>query len=253
MPPITPVPMARWLAEPAPLASTSGSTPQDEGHRGHHDRAGSAGGRLPAPPRPAPLPCACRSLANSMISIAFFADRPMMVISPTLKYTSFDRPRAWCAEQHAQHAQRHHQDHRQRDRPAFVQRGQAQEHRQQREAEQDEAPARRTAFPRATGRSIRSRSPRGSWPASRSISAIAVAGADSRARLRRRCASSGSRCSGRSASGPSTQRVLAKADSGTSLPRVVQHVERSRSRAACAPARRPARPRAAAARCSGSR
>jgi hypothetical protein len=28
MPPITPVPIARWLAEPAPVAITSGSTPQ---------------------------------------------------------------------------------------------------------------------------------------------------------------------------------------------------------------------------------
>ena len=27
MPPITPVPMARWLAEPAPLARASGNTP----------------------------------------------------------------------------------------------------------------------------------------------------------------------------------------------------------------------------------
>jgi hypothetical protein len=28
MPPITPVPMARWLAEPAPVASASGNTPR---------------------------------------------------------------------------------------------------------------------------------------------------------------------------------------------------------------------------------
>ena len=39
------------------------------------------------------LPCACRSLANSMIRMAFLADRPMMVIRPTWKYTSFSRPR----------------------------------------------------------------------------------------------------------------------------------------------------------------
>ena len=34
------------------------------------------------------LPWACKSLANSMIKIAFFADRPMTVIKPTWKYTS---------------------------------------------------------------------------------------------------------------------------------------------------------------------
>jgi hypothetical protein len=87
MPPSTPVPMARWLAEPAPLAMASGSTPSTEGHRGHDDGAEAQmrgfQGRLDHP-----LPWACRSLANSMIKIAFLADRPMMVISPTWKYTS---------------------------------------------------------------------------------------------------------------------------------------------------------------------
>ena len=39
------------------------------------------------------LPWACRSFAYSMISTAFFADRPMMVIRPTLKYTSLGKPR----------------------------------------------------------------------------------------------------------------------------------------------------------------
>ena len=39
------------------------------------------------------LPWACRSLANSMIRIAFFADRPITVIRPTLKKTSFGMPR----------------------------------------------------------------------------------------------------------------------------------------------------------------
>ena len=39
MPPITPVPMARWLAEPAPLAMHQRQHAEDEGHRGHDDRA----------------------------------------------------------------------------------------------------------------------------------------------------------------------------------------------------------------------
>ncbi len=40
-----------------------------------------------------PLPCACRSLANSMMRMAFFADRPITVIRPTLKKTSLGMPR----------------------------------------------------------------------------------------------------------------------------------------------------------------
>jgi nitric oxide reductase activation protein len=39
MPPITPVPMARWLAEPAPAGDGQRQHAQHEGHRGHDDRA----------------------------------------------------------------------------------------------------------------------------------------------------------------------------------------------------------------------
>ena len=39
MPPMTPVPMAFWPPEPAPLAMASGSDAEDEGQRGHQDRA----------------------------------------------------------------------------------------------------------------------------------------------------------------------------------------------------------------------
>jgi hypothetical protein len=79
--------MARWLAEPAPVASASGNTPRMKaidvitmGRK--RSRAASVAASM------ALLPCACRSLANSMIRIAFLADRPMMVIRPTWKYTS---------------------------------------------------------------------------------------------------------------------------------------------------------------------
>src|SRR5690606_30035573 len=79
MPPITPVPIARWLAEPAPEAITSGSTPRMKASevmmigRKRRCTASSVASINP-------LPCACRSLANSMIRIAFFADRPTTAI-----------------------------------------------------------------------------------------------------------------------------------------------------------------------------
>ena len=42
-------------------------------------------------------PSALRSFANSTIRIAFFADRPMIAISPTRKYTSFGMSRDMTA------------------------------------------------------------------------------------------------------------------------------------------------------------
>ena len=39
------------------------------------------------------MPRSCRVRANSMIRIAFFDDRPMMAIRPTLKNTSLGMPR----------------------------------------------------------------------------------------------------------------------------------------------------------------
>ncbi|MNW02310.1 hypothetical protein D3C71_1980750 [compost metagenome] len=89
MPPSTPVPIARWLAELAPEASTSGTTPRPKasevmmiGRKRRWAASIAASTTL--------LPWACRSLANSMIRIAFFAVKPMMVISPTWKYTSLE-------------------------------------------------------------------------------------------------------------------------------------------------------------------
>ena len=92
MPEITPVPMARWLAELAPEAMASGTTPKMKASEvmtiGRKRRWAAASADSMTP-----LPCACRSLANSMIKMAFLADKPMMVISPTWKYTSFVMPR----------------------------------------------------------------------------------------------------------------------------------------------------------------
>ena len=42
-------------------------------------------------------PSRCSVTANSTIRIAFFADSPMIVMSPTLKNTSFGRPRSNAA------------------------------------------------------------------------------------------------------------------------------------------------------------
>ena len=87
MPPTTPVPITRWLAEPAPVDKASGSTPSvnaiDVITIGRKRKCAAASADSIRP-----LPWACRSLANSMIKIAFLADRPMMVIRPTWKYTS---------------------------------------------------------------------------------------------------------------------------------------------------------------------
>ena len=79
--------MARWLAEPAPEAMASGNTPSMKAievmRMGRKRKCAAARADSITP-----LPCACRSLANSMIRIAFLADKPMMVIRPTWKYTS---------------------------------------------------------------------------------------------------------------------------------------------------------------------
>ena len=82
MPPITAVPIARWLAEPAPLAIASGKVPRMKASEvmmiGRKRRcAASIAASI------ALFPASCASFANSMIRIAFFAERPMMVISPT--------------------------------------------------------------------------------------------------------------------------------------------------------------------------
>ena len=176
MPPITPVPMARWLAEPAPLASDQRQHAQDEGHRGHHDRPEAQvrgfQRRLD------------RALALRLQVLGELDDQDRVLrrqaddgdqadLEVHVVGVAAQRRR----QQHAEHAQRHHQDHRQRDRPALVQRRQAQEHRQDREAVAGSAPASRRAFPRATGRSTRSRSP----------AAAARPGAPSRPSPRRCC------------------------------------------------------------------
>jgi hypothetical protein len=71
---ITPVPMARWLAEPAPAGESPAASRRamkaiDVITIGPKAQVGSLQHRCDH----ALLPCACRSLANSMISTAFLA------------------------------------------------------------------------------------------------------------------------------------------------------------------------------------
>ena len=84
MPPITLVPSACWLAPPAPVAITIGSTPQTKARpviRIGRKRSVQASTVASI----SGLPWARRSLANSMMRMASFAASPMMVIRPTVK------------------------------------------------------------------------------------------------------------------------------------------------------------------------
>ena len=92
MPPATPVPMSCRLADPAPVLNASGITPRmnasDVIRIGRNRKcAASSVASIK------PLPCACKSLANSTMRMAFLADKPTMVSRPTLKNTSLGNPR----------------------------------------------------------------------------------------------------------------------------------------------------------------
>jgi len=84
MPPITPVPIARRLLAPGPVAIASGTQPSPNASevitiaRSRSPAASIAASR-------GAMPARTRSMANSQIRIAFFADRPTRVTSPTWK------------------------------------------------------------------------------------------------------------------------------------------------------------------------
>ncbi|CFO00475.1 Uncharacterised protein [Bordetella pertussis] len=91
IPPSTPIPTARWLAAPAPVAMASGTTPRmnasDVIRMGRkRRRAASTADSY------RPCPRAYWSLANSTIRMAFLAASPITVTMPTWKYTSLDMP-----------------------------------------------------------------------------------------------------------------------------------------------------------------
>ena len=228
MPPITPVPIARWLAEPAPVASTSGSTPRMNAIEvmmiGRKRRCAACQRRLD------------HALALRLQVLGELDDQDRVLGRQADDGDQADlevHVVGIAAQQRAPAARRA----RPAAPPGSPTSGidqlsySAARHRNtasMREAVAGSAPARRTAFPRATGRSTRSRSP----------AAAARPGAPSRpsrrrccspARRRPRCASPGSRCSARSASAPLTQRVVAKADSGTGWPWLLLAFRRSRS------------------------
>ena len=84
MPPITPVPIARRLFAPGPVAMASGTQPRMKANevitiaRSRRPAASIAASR-------GAMPWRTRSMANSQIRIAFFAARPTSVTRPTWK------------------------------------------------------------------------------------------------------------------------------------------------------------------------
>ena len=96
MPPITAVPMAIWPPAPAPWAMASGSTPSTKASevmrmgRSRMRAASSAASTTL-------LPRSCSSLANSTMRMAFLAESPTVVSSPTWKKTSLVSPRSSMA------------------------------------------------------------------------------------------------------------------------------------------------------------
>ncbi len=91
MPPNTPVPSACCVSELAPDAMTKGTTPQVKareviriGRKRSLAAATVASTKL--------IPSSLSILANSTIKIAFLAERPIIVIRPILKNTSFISP-----------------------------------------------------------------------------------------------------------------------------------------------------------------
>ena len=112
---------------PGPRGDDQRHHAEDEGERRHQDRPQPQPRRFLRGLEDAAGPRWCSCLANSTIRMAFLHARPTSTTRPicTKMFTSR------CVIQHAGHraeqAQRHDQDHRQRQRPALVQRGQGQE------------------------------------------------------------------------------------------------------------------------------
>ena len=78
---------------PAPVEMASGNTPKMKAMeviRMGRKRSRQASSVASSRPRPRRR----MVLANSMIRIAFLADKPITAMSPTLKYTSSSRPRS---------------------------------------------------------------------------------------------------------------------------------------------------------------
>ena len=137
MPENTAVPSDWRISAPAPCAIISGTTPRMKakeviriGRRRVRAASTAASNRL--------IPSSSACLANSTIRIAFLAARPTSTTKPTWARISTDRPRISKPGHGGQQAHRHDQDHRERQRPAFILGRQQQEDEDDRHAEHDQ-------------------------------------------------------------------------------------------------------------------
>ena len=157
MPPITLVPSACWLAPPAPVAIAIGSTPQTKARPviriGRKRKRAGLDRRLD------------QRLALRAQILGEFDDQDGVLGREADDGDQADgeidvvRQAAQRRREHrAADAERHRQQHRERNGPAFIERGEQQEHHQHRQRRAGTAPASPTAFPAATARSIHSRS-----------------------------------------------------------------------------------------------
>ena len=126
MPPKTTVPSDCWLAEPAPVAVRSGTTPRMNAieviriGRKRRRVASTAASTVDIPP-------ALSSRANSTIRIAFLAASAIISTRPICVYRSFGKRRIASADDDADERHRHGENDRGRIDPAFVLRGEHQE------------------------------------------------------------------------------------------------------------------------------
>ena len=111
---------------------------QNGGQRGHQDRAGSAAGRLRAPPRRADRPRArSASSAKSMIRMAFFLTMPISRKMPISAMMDKSILNSSSASTRAHAGRRQRRQHRQRVDQAFVQDAQHDvDHHQRRQDQQ---------------------------------------------------------------------------------------------------------------------
>ncbi len=172
MPPNTPVPIACCAPAPAPVAIASGSTPRP--NASEVIRIGRSRSRTA---------CSVASITPRPLSTIFLGelddqDRVLAREPDGRQHGDLEVDVALQAaqrrrEHRTDHTQRHRQDDRGGNRPALVQRGQAQEHHDQRQAVEQRQSARPRRAPGRTRRSSRPSSPAAAWLTSFSISCIA--------------------------------------------------------------------------------
>ena len=126
MPLKTAIPSDRRISAPAPVATASGITPRMKANEVIRiGRSRSRHASSVASWRDRPSTCIC--LAYSTIRMAFLHARPTSTTRPICTKMLTSRPVNSTPATRAEQAQRHHQDDRQRQRPALVQGRQGQE------------------------------------------------------------------------------------------------------------------------------